>query len=87
MGFSTNDQRIPDSFEIAKKKGLKFHFLVNEAETDVYPNTVDVDMVNTNDQKMSVRGESIGGGKIRISRINQVEVNFSGEYSTLIVIH
>lgn len=87
MGFSTNDQRIPDSFEIAKKKGLKFHFLVNEAETDIYPNTVDVDMVNTNDQKMSVRGESIGGGKIRISRINQVEVNFSGEYSTLIVIH
>ncbi len=51
MGFSTNDRRIPDSFEIAKKKGLKFHFLVNEAETDIYPNTVDVDMVNTNDQK------------------------------------
>ena len=36
---------------------------------------------------MSVRGESIGGGKIRISRINHVEVNFSGEYSTLITIH
>ena len=87
MGFSLDDQRIPNSFEIAKKQGLKFHFQVNETETDIYPNTVDIDMVNTDGQKMSVRGESVGGGKIRISRINQVEVNFSGEYSTLIVIH
>ena len=87
MCFSLDDQRIPNYFEIAKKQGLKFHFQVNETETDIYPNTVDIDMVNTEGQKMSVRGESVGGGKIRISRINQVEVNFSGEYSTLIVIH
>jgi len=87
MGFSTDDQRIPNSFAIAKKRGLKYLFLVNEKETDIYPNTVDIDMKNTEGQTMSVRGESIGGGKIRISRINHVEVNFSGEYSTLITIH
>ena len=59
MGFSLDDQRIPNSFEIAKKQGLKFHFQVNETETDIYPNTVDIDMVNTEGQKMSVRGESV----------------------------
>ena len=35
---------------------------------------------------MTVRGESLGGGKVRISRINGAEVDFSGEYSTLIVV-
>ena len=35
----------------------------------------------------SVRGESLGGGKARICRINQVEVDFTGEYSAAIVIH
>ena len=35
---------------------------------------------------LSVRGESLGGGKVRISRINGVDVDFSGEYSTLIVV-
>ena len=32
-------------------------------------------------------GESLGGGKVRISRINNVEVEFTGEYSSVIVVH
>lgn len=36
---------------------------------------------------MTVRGESLGGGKVRIVRINQVKVDFTGEYSAIIVIH
>ena len=34
---------------------------------------------------MSVRGESIGGGKMKIVRIDGIDVEFTGEYSTLIV--
>ena len=34
---------------------------------------------------MMVRGESIGGGKIKIVRINNIDVEFTGEYCTLIV--
>lgn len=30
---------------------------------------------------MTVRGESLGGGKVRIVRINGVEVDFTGEYN------
>ena len=43
-------------------------------------------MTGKNGFALSVRGESLGGGKVRISRINGVDVDFSGEYSTLIVI-
>lgn len=33
-----------------------------------------------------VRGESLGGGKVRIVRINQVRVEFTGEYNAVIII-
>lgn len=86
MGFTTDDRRIPDSFSIAAQRGLIFSFTPNETETDVHPNTVDIRMTNASGRVMTVRGESLGGGKVRITRINQVEVDFSGEYNTLIVI-
>ena len=87
MGFTTDDKRIPDSFSIAEEKGLEYHFHINETEEVDHPNTVDITMVNEDGQTLTVRGESLGGGKIRISRINQVDVDFTGEYSTAIVIH
>lgn len=87
MGFSTEDVRIRDSFRIAREIGLDYAFLTNDLETDVHPNTVDIVMENDAGHKMTIRGESLGGGKVRIVRINQVEVDFSGEYSAVIVVH
>lgn len=87
MGFATDDRRIPDSFSIAEKRGLEYHFTANETEEVDHHNTVDIIMTNEEGQTLTVRGESLGGGKIRISRINQVAVDFTGEYSTAIVIH
>ena len=87
MGFSTDDMRIRNSFDIATDRGIDFSFTPNEVETDVHPNTVDIHMVNAQGQEMTVRGESLGGGKVRIVEINHVKVDFTGEYSAIIVIH
>lgn len=87
MGFFTDDVRIRDSFRIAEERGLEVAFHTDETESDVHPNTVDVAMENEAGHKMTIRGESLGGGKVRITRINQVEVDFSGEYSAVIVVH
>ena len=87
MGFNTDDKRIPDSFEIAKERGLSYEFHVNQREEVNHPNTVDIYMLNEGGRELTVRGESLGGGKIRITRINSVDVDFTGEYSTAIVIH
>ena len=87
MGFSADDTRIRDSFRIAEERGLEFSFTPNGEETEVHPNTVDISMENEAGRKMIVRGESLGGGKVRIVRINQVKVEFTGEYSAVIVIH
>ena len=87
MGFSTDDLCIRDSFRIANERGLAFSFTPNEVETDIHPNTVDIRMENTAGQVMTVRGESLGGGKVRIVGINGVHVDFSGEYAAVIAIH
>ncbi|MGN0295266.1 MAG: L-serine ammonia-lyase, iron-sulfur-dependent subunit beta [Lachnospiraceae bacterium] len=87
MGFSTDDTRICDSFRIAQELGLEYCFKIDHEDTDIYPNTVDIAMTGSEGREMTVRGESLGGGKVRIVRINQVEVDFTGEYSAVIVIH
>lgn len=87
MGFETDDVRIRDSFEIAEKEGIDFSFITNTVETDVHPNTVDMIIEDVSGQKLTVRGESLGGGKVRLTKINGVKVHFTGEYEALIVIH
>lgn len=87
LGFPTDDVRIRDSFLFAKEEEISYEFIVNEEETDLHPNTVDIKMTDIHGKTMFVRGESLGGGKIRIVRINGVKVDFSGEYSTVIIIH
>ena len=87
LGFSPDDLCIRESFRIAGERGLAFTFTPNETETDVHPNTVDIRMENAAGQVMTVRGESLGGGKVRIVRINGVHVDFTGEYAAVIAIH
>lgn len=85
LGFKTDDLRIRDAFNIAKKEGLDFKFIINDTNRETHPNTVDISMESSEGHKLSLRGESIGGGKMRIVLINGVEVDFSGEYCSLIV--
>lgn len=86
LGFDTDDLRIRDSFELAKENGLEFRFEKNTVEDEVHPNTVDIHMTAEDGSRMMVRGVSVGGGKIKIVKLNDVTVDFTGEYSTLIVI-
>lgn len=85
LGFSTDDERIRDAFEFAKEMGVEYTFYVDEETVTNHPNTADILLENENGHKLFVRGESIGGGKMKIVRINNVNVEFTGEYSTLIV--
>ena len=86
LGFRSDDERIVRSFELAEQEGLQFEFIPDGSETEVHPNTADIIMECDNGKTMTVRGESLGGGKTRICRINGVEVDFSGQYHALLVI-
>lgn len=84
MGFNTEDARIKDSFGIADKNGIKYKFIEGEENKDFHPNTVKID-IEGSDKKLSIIGESIGGGSIVITQINGIDVKFTGEYTSIIV--
>ena len=87
LGLQTDDERIRDAFDLARERGLAFEFRVAGDDATMHPNTVDIDMVSASGTTAQVRGESLGGGKVRISRINGVGVSVTGLYSTLFVAH
>jgi len=85
LGMLPSDENIRKSFEIANEKGLKYSF--EEADLgEVHPNTVKICLFSDS-KKLEVTGSSIGGGKILITNLNSFDVEFSGEYSTLITKH
>ena len=85
LGFDTSDGRIRDAFAIADERGIQYRFTLGEDDSVTHPNTADIFLEGENGERQSIRGESVGGGKVRIVRINNIEVDFTGEYSTLIV--
>lgn len=87
LGYHPDDERIRDSFEHAKEAGLEFSFEENFTDKEIYPNTVDIYVTNKAGSEMSLRGKSIGGGNAVITRLNGVDVELTGNYSTLIVEH
>ena len=78
LGLATDDERIRDAFELARKEGLEYTFVVAGDDATMHPNTVDIHMESDSGAVATVRGESLGGGKMRISRINGVGVDISG---------
>ena len=87
LGLDTDDERIRDAFELAKESGLDYEFTVAGDDGSIHPNTVDISMQNESGETAQVRGESLGGGKMRISRINGVGVDISGLFCTLFIAH
>lgn len=84
LGFDTDDERIPRSFQIAGERGLDFTIEGLDLG-EVHPNTVKLIIVGVSGRKMEILASSIGGGQIRICEINGLAVNFSGDSPTLIV--
>lgn len=84
LGMKPDDYNIPDSLEIAEKKNVSVTF--GEANLrDAHPNTAELILTGINGRKLDVTGESLGGSRINISKIDGIETNFSGENPTLIV--
>ena len=84
LGMAPDDIRIPQSFELADKKGLSFSF-TNKTMKDAHPNTAVLKLVGKNGRQLEIQAASIGGGRIMIHKLDGVSVVFSAEKPTLIV--
>ena len=86
LGYKSDDVRIRNAYEHAEEAGMQVEFIVDKETAVSHPNTVDIVMTEA-DHTLLIRGESVGGGRVRIKRMNNIDVDFTGEYSTIIISH
>ena len=85
LGFQTDDPRIRKAFRYAEEKKIRYEYAPDERTVVEHPNTVDIELTGYSGNQMRIRGESTGGGKVRIVGINGIKIEFTGEYSTLVI--
>lgn len=84
LGMKEDDIRIPDSFLIAEKENMSVAFDKIHLK-NVHPNSVKLELTGVSGRKLEIIASSIGGGQIKICKIDGLEANFSGDYPTLVV--
>ena len=84
LGFPVDDSRIPDSFRYAEEAGMEYR-LSGINLGDVHPNSVKLRLQGGEGQKIEIVAASVGGGAIRVTEIDGLPANFSGDYPTLVV--
>ena len=84
LGMKPDDMRIPNSFEAAKEAGMEFTIEPKDIK-EAHPNTAQIIMEAEGVNTMKIQAYSIGGGRIRVCKLDGIDVNFSGESHTLII--
>ena len=84
LGMKPDDTRIPDSLAIAAEQEIDITF--GEAQLkEAHPNSVELILRGVSGRTLEIVGESLGGSRINIARIDGIATNFSGDYPTLVV--
>ena len=86
MGMQTDDVRLRDALDIAREGGLDVTFEVSE-EDAAHPNTAKVELTGVSGSTVELVGCSVGGGAIRVTEIDGMAVNITGQRTTFIVLH
>ena len=84
LGMLPDDMRIPSSFEVAHEEGMEFT-IQNKDIKEAHPNTAQIIMEAEGVPTMKIQAYSIGGGRIRVCKLDGIDVNFRGGSCTLII--
>lgn len=84
LGTKPDDLRIPNAYEEANRAGMAYSFRTVELR-DAHPNTALLELTGKSGKKLTLQASSIGGGAIVVNKIDGIDVNFTGDFNTLIV--
>ena len=85
LGLAPDDLGVRDSFERAHAAGLAFSFACDREAGVEHPNTVNARIVDAEGGVLEVRGVSVGGGAAVVTRIDGINVNVTGEHTSVVV--
>ena len=84
LGMKPDDLRIPNAYEEANRAGMAYSFRTVELR-DAHPNTALLELTGKSGKQLTLQASSIGGGAIAVNKIDGIDVNFTGDFNTLIV--
>ena len=87
MGWDTDDMRIPEALRFASEAGMKFQFVIEPLKETTHPNTVLLQLEAENGKQISVVADSIGGGRVRLNKINAFPVCLEGDSFVILVFY
>ena len=80
LGYSVDDSGIKNIFD--KASGIDYSYEYRE-DISRHPNSVDIIF----DDKMTISGDSVGAGEIRINNINGFSANIDGSYHSILLMY
>ncbi|MEG0780349.1 MAG: L-serine ammonia-lyase, iron-sulfur-dependent subunit beta [Oscillospiraceae bacterium] len=84
LGMKPDNMEIPHSFELAAEQGLRFQ--IHEIQLrEAHPNTAVLELTHPDGHKLKMQACSTGGGRILVNKLDDIEVEFTGAYHTLVI--
>ncbi len=80
LGYMVDDPTIKNIFNVVKNIEYSYEYIQDISR---FPNSVDIII----DDEMTISGDSVGAGEIRINQINNFNVNINGSYDTILMIY
>ena len=84
LGMEADDPRLPQSLSMAREVGLYVTF---EPVTlpHAHPNTAVLTVTAADGRTLTVTAASLGGGRVKVTGVDDLEVSFSGDLPTLLL--
>ena len=83
--MGVDDVRIRDALRLDEEAGLKVNFHPVDLN-DAHPNTAVIHAEGLT-RSVTVEAASVGGGSIRVKKLNGLPVEFSGDANTIVIRH
>ena len=84
LGFESDDARLRYALLLAEEADIDIKFIYSDEEPE-HPNHVKLEITGHDGKTTVVEGNSVGGGNVEITSINNMHVKLTGEYPALIV--
>jgi len=85
MGMAITDERFSQALSLAAEEGIEIKFAIEPIPEANHPNTVEIRMTSRGGRKLSAAAQSIGGGAIQFTRIDQWPVELRGDAHEMLV--
>jgi len=85
MGWPITDERFQKALEIAEEQNLLIRFLVSPFPEADHPNSVKIALRSEEGKKLTAVAKSIGGGTVRIVRLNDWNIDLDGKSHVILV--